>query len=53
MLQVAKVVNPVVHFLPVTEFGLRISVHNIGDLVTSKSGYDPLGRLPQHRILRL
>lgn len=45
MLQVAKAVNPVVHFA-VTEFGLRISVHNIGDVVTRKSGYDPVRKLP-------
>ena len=34
--------------LPVTEFGLRISVHNIGDVVTRKSGYDPVRKIAKH-----
>ena len=53
MLQVAKAVNPSGAFLPVTEFGLRISVHNIGDVVTRKSGYDPVRKIAKQRILRL
>jgi len=39
--------------LPVTEFGLRMSVHNIGDVSIRKSGYDPVRKIAKHRILRL
>lgn len=39
--------------LPVNEFGLRISVHNIGDVAIRKSGYDPVRKIARNRILRL
>jgi hypothetical protein len=40
-------------FLPVCEFGLRISVHNIGEVAIRKSCYDPVKEIAQNRILRL
>ncbi len=39
--------------LPVKEFGLRISVHNIGDVTIRKSCYDPVKKIAKNRILRL
>ena len=51
MLPVAKAVGSVVH-LPVNEFGLRISVHNIGDVSIRKSCYDPVSKIARNRILR-
>jgi len=39
--------------LPVNEFGLRISVHNIGEVAIRKNCYDPVRKIAQNRILRL
>ncbi len=39
--------------LPVKKFGLRISVHNIGDVAVRKSCYDPVRKIARKRILRL